>query len=168
MQYNGLQALDIFRRQAGNIVLFDLILLLAMLGVAAAVWLADGRARPTATFGSGPALPLIGGLALTPLALFLIADLNIQIVQADTYYKSGLAYEGRGQWESAVVLYNEAVKIEPNEDYYYLFLGRALLEYASSGQARHRYAAGGSDRFLHRRAATDARTRACSLAIAKI
>ena len=134
LQYNGLQALDVFRRQAGNIVLFDAILLLAMLGVAAAVWLADGRARPTATFGSGPVLPLIGGLALTPLALFLIADLNIQIVQADTYYKSGLAYESRGQWESAVVLYNESVKIEPNEDYYYLFLGRALLEYAGSGQ----------------------------------
>jgi tetratricopeptide (TPR) repeat protein len=33
-----------------------------------------------------------------------------------------------------VVLYNEATKIEPTEDYYYLFLGRALLEYASSGK----------------------------------
>jgi tetratricopeptide (TPR) repeat protein len=134
LQYDGLQVLDIFRRQANNIVLFDGVLLLVMLGVAAGVWLADGRARPTATFCTGPALPLVGALALTPLAFFLIADLNIQIVQADTYYKSGLAYEGRGQWESAVVLYNEAVKIEPKEDYYYLFLGRAMLEYASSGQ----------------------------------
>jgi len=134
LQYNGVQGLDIFRRQASNIVLFDAVFLLVMLGMAAAVWLADGRARPTATFCTGPALPLVGALALTPLAFFLIADLNIQIVQADTYYKSGLAFEGRGQWESAVVLYNEAVKIEPNEDYYYLFLGRAMLEYASSGQ----------------------------------
>ncbi len=134
LQYAGLAVLDVFRRQAGNIVVFDVILLLVMLGLAAGVWLADGRARPSATFCTGPTLPLIGALALTPLAFFLIADLNIQIVQADTYYKSGLAYEGRGQWESAVVLYNEAVKIEPNEDYYYLFLGRALLEYASSGQ----------------------------------
>ena len=64
----------------------------------------------------------------------VIVNTNIQTVQADTYYKQGMAYEGAGQWEGAVVLYNEAAKLEPQEDYYYLFLGRALLQLADMAQ----------------------------------
>ena len=60
----------------------------------------------------------------------VIVNTNIQTVQADTYYKQGMAYEGAGQWEGAVVLYTEAARLEPQEDYYYLFLGRALLQLA--------------------------------------
>jgi tetratricopeptide (TPR) repeat protein len=45
-----------------------------------------------------------------------------------------MAYEGAGQWEGAVVLYSEASKLEPQEDYYYLFLGRALLQLADMTQ----------------------------------
>ena len=82
-----------------------------------------------------PALSLgIGAVALV-LALVIIINTNIQTVQADTYYKQGLAYESAGQWEGAVVLYTEAAKLEPQEDYYYLFLGRALLQLAETTQS---------------------------------
>ena len=70
-----------------------------------------------------PVLSLGVGLGALILALVVIVNTNIQTVQADTYYKQGMAYEGAGQWEGAVVLYSEASKLEPQEDYYYLFLG---------------------------------------------
>jgi tetratricopeptide (TPR) repeat protein len=132
--YGGLQGLAIFQKIADHIVVFDVILLLAMLLLALAAWLSDLRPRPIRWFNYSAALPVIATLVLTPLALAGIYNLNIQIVRADTYYKQGLAYDGQGQAESAIVLYNEAAKIEPTEDYYYLFLGRGLLEFASAAQ----------------------------------
>jgi len=67
-------------------------------------------------------------------ALLIVVNINIRTVQADVYYKQGLAYEGAGAWESAVILYREAARLEPKEDYYYLFLGRALLQYAMEAE----------------------------------
>ena len=85
-------------------------------------------------FWPAPVLSLGAGLSALVAALLVIVNTNIQTVQADTYYKQGLAYEGAGQWEGAVVLYGEAAKLEPQEDYYYLFLGRALLQLADMTQ----------------------------------
>jgi tetratricopeptide (TPR) repeat protein len=67
--------------------------------------------------------------------LLIILNINIRTVQADTYYKQGLAYESTGGWESAVTLYREAARLEPAEDFYYLFLGRALLSYANGSRS---------------------------------
>ena len=50
-------------------------------------------------------LSLGGGPVAFVLALVIIVNTNIQTVQADTYYKQGLAYEGVGEWEGAMVLY---------------------------------------------------------------
>ncbi len=135
MTTQGLSGLDVFRHMAGHIVFFDLCLLLVGLGLAVALLFADTRPRPAHAFGRTPALSLGGGLALGIVALLLIININIQTVQADTYYKQGLAYEGAGQWEGAVILYQQAAKLEPNEDYYYLFLGRALLQLSEMTQA---------------------------------
>jgi len=81
-----------------------------------------------------PVLSLGVGLVALVAAFVVIVNTNIQTVQADTYYKQGMSYEGAGQWEGAIVLYNEAAKLEPQEDYYYLFLGRALLQLADMTQ----------------------------------
>jgi tetratricopeptide (TPR) repeat protein len=86
--------------------------------------------RPAKLFDRSPALSLGVGLAAAILAGGIIVGVNLQTVQADTYYKQGLGYEAAGQWEGAVVLYREAALLEPEEDYYYLFLGRALLQLA--------------------------------------
>ncbi len=37
-------------------------------------------------------------------------------------------------WPAAIAIYNRANDLAPNEDYYYLFLGRAYLEYAKTLQ----------------------------------
>ena len=125
-----LSDLAVFRQIAEHVVIFDILLLVLTLTLAAALLFADLRPRPTRFFGRMPVLSLGVGLIAFVTALVVIVNTNIQTVQADTYYKQGMAYEGAGQWEGAVVLYTEAARLEPQEDYYYLFLGRALLQLA--------------------------------------
>jgi len=137
IQARGFVGLDVFHHIASFIVVFDVALLISMLGLAAALWLADRRPRPERAFQALPAVPLLGGILLSVAALFVIVDVNIQTVQADMYYKQGLSYESASSWESAAILYLKAAQLEPHEDYYDLFLGRSLLQFssgASSGQ----------------------------------
>jgi tetratricopeptide (TPR) repeat protein len=132
----GLSGMDALRHVANHVVVFDGVLLLLGLGLAAAIGWSDPRPRGDRTFGRSPALSLTAGAVATVVVLFVILSVNIRTVQADTYYKQGLAYEDAGGWESAVTLYREAARLEPAEDFYYLFLGRALLSYANSVPVR--------------------------------
>jgi tetratricopeptide (TPR) repeat protein len=134
MTRTDLSGLAVFNFIAGHVAVFDILLFALMLALAGGLLLADSRPRPARTFGRMPALSLGVGLVAFALALVVIVNTNIQTVQADTYYKQGMAYEGAGQWEGAVVLYTEAAKLEPQEDYYDLFLGRALLQLADMTQ----------------------------------
>ncbi|MGQ9489418.1 MAG: tetratricopeptide repeat protein [Anaerolineae bacterium] len=132
----GLSGLDIFRHIANNIVVFDLCLLLIIGGLALTIALSELYQRPVQAFARRPLLSLTGGALLAALAFAIIVNVNIQTVQADTLYKQGLPYESAGQWEGAAVLYREAVRLEPQEDYYYLFLGRSLLQLATAAPAK--------------------------------
>ncbi len=136
LSLSGLSGLAIFRHMAGHIAVFDLFLLLIILALAATIALGEPRPWPARAFGRTPVLSLGAGALLTAAAAAVIINVNIQTVQADTLYKQGLAYESAGQWEGAAILYREAVLLEPQEDYYYLFLGRALLQLATSVPAR--------------------------------
>jgi len=131
----GLTGMDIFHRVASHIVLFDLALLIGIVGLALMLWLADLRPRPVRIFHAIPAVPVVGGVIAAVGAVLIIVNVNIRTVQADTYYKQGLAYEEANSWDGAVALYLQATQREPKEDYYYLFLGRALLQAASVAQA---------------------------------
>jgi tetratricopeptide (TPR) repeat protein len=131
----GLAGLDALERVANHVVIFDLVLLLVGLGLAAAIWWADPRPLPGRAWGRSPILSLAFGAVAAAAVLLVVLNINIRTVQADTYYKQGLAYEGAGTWESAITLYGEAARLEPTEDFYYLFLGRALLSYANGVQA---------------------------------
>lgn len=132
----GLSGLDIFRHIAAHIVVFDLFLLLVIWGLALAIALSEPHQRPVQAFAQRPLLSLSGGALLAALAAAIIVNVNIQTVQADTLYKQGLAYESAGQWEGAAILYREAARLEPQEDFYYLFLGRSLLQLATSVPAK--------------------------------
>jgi tetratricopeptide (TPR) repeat protein len=133
---DGLTGMDALRHVANNVVVFDGVLLLLSLGLAAAIGWSDPRPRADRTFGGSPVLSLAAGAVAAVAVLLVVLGINIRSVQADTYYKQGLAYEGTGGWESAVTLYREAARLEPAEDFYYLFLGRALLSYANEVPAR--------------------------------
>jgi tetratricopeptide (TPR) repeat protein len=76
------------------------------------------------------------GLAVASiLAIMIISQTNMRVVQADMVYKRGKPYDEQGlrqndplNWDVAIAIYEEALKLAPWEDFYYLFLGRAFLE----------------------------------------
>lgn len=84
------------------------------------------------------ALPAVGrswaaastGVAAVALAAFLILTVNVTLVKADIVYKQGQQFDSQGNWLSSVELYKRALATRKTEDYYMLFLGRALLELA--------------------------------------
>ncbi len=73
------------------------------------------------------------GLAL--LALALVVGLNVNAVKADMFYKQGLSYDNQQAWPGSVGPYRKAISLSPNEDFYYLFLGRAYMEWARNARS---------------------------------
>jgi cyclophilin family peptidyl-prolyl cis-trans isomerase/tetratricopeptide (TPR) repeat protein len=63
-------------------------------------------------------------------AIVLLLASNLRVVRADILYKQGLSSEKAGEWDAAIFFYQQAINVAPNEDFYYLFLGRALMEKA--------------------------------------
>ncbi len=83
---------------------------------------------PDVLIRSGYSLPsAIGFVVLSAMALLLSDFLNLRIIQADIIYKTGMQFDGQGQPQIAVPVFQWAIERSPNEDYYYLFLGRAYL-----------------------------------------
>ncbi len=60
----------------------------------------------------------------------LIFTTNLGVIRADIVYKHAKSYFEAGQWDASITLNQQAMKYAPKEDYYYLFLGSALLEKA--------------------------------------
>ncbi len=63
---------------------------------------------------------------------WLILTTNLNVIKADIYYKQGQAYDNKQSRDAAIELYKKALTLAPNEDFYYLFLGRAYLERAQA------------------------------------
>jgi tetratricopeptide (TPR) repeat protein/O-antigen ligase len=57
---------------------------------------------------------------------------NLNVIRADIYYKQGQAYDNSQSRDAAIELYKKALTLAPNEDFYYLFLGRAYLDRAQA------------------------------------
>ncbi len=121
---------------ASTITTYYLFVFLVVVGVALGLTFLFRRAvARVGRQGSGGSLVEPAGLAVlatailgSALAGFIIYVSNISIVRADIYYKQGLSYENAKQWDVAVRYYDEALEIAPSQDFYYLFLGRALME----------------------------------------
>jgi cyclophilin family peptidyl-prolyl cis-trans isomerase/tetratricopeptide (TPR) repeat protein len=93
-------------------------------------WRWGGKPADVAVIGLGLLLPLLVGIT--------IQATNIRIVRADIVYKEGLSSERAGQWDGAIYLYEHALDLAPNEDFYHLFLGRAYMEKAKRAPAEQR------------------------------
>jgi O-antigen ligase/tetratricopeptide (TPR) repeat protein len=115
----------------------------------------DGRRRqPAVQYGSSrgggstewfrnPLLLALYGVALF-VALFIVVTVNSASVRADTLFKQAQAYDnaqryftqqdtGSGTiYPGSLQFYDEAISLQPNQDYYYLFEGRAWLEAAKA------------------------------------
>ncbi len=75
---------------------------------------------------------LSGGTTVVILliVIWLANWTNLRVVQADMAFKSADAFTEPDSWPIAIQIYDQANTLAPAEDYYYLFLGRAYLEYA--------------------------------------
>lgn len=83
-------------------------------------------------------LPVVAGI--------LIVATNLSIVRADVLYKQGLSSEKAQQWDGALFFYQKAVDMAKDQDFYYLFLGRAYLEKSQGQQGRRSGAVAGRER----------------------
>jgi cyclophilin family peptidyl-prolyl cis-trans isomerase/tetratricopeptide (TPR) repeat protein len=99
---------------------------------------------------------IVASILLPILAVILVSATNISIIRADTWYKQGLSSERLRQWDAAIPLYEEATSLAPNEDFYYLFLGRSYMEKGNAG--------GGQDRELMLKESESALQRALEIA----
>ena len=85
----------------------------------------------------GSTAGLVGAVIIFPVALFLVQTTNLRIIQADVVYKQARPLDQQAarsgnpqQWDAPIAIYEHAIELAPNEDFYYLFLGRAYLEKA--------------------------------------
>ncbi len=98
------------------------ILVVGVLGLALAM---AGRSNP-ATRNRPVSLVVLP--VLTLIAGVLIYTTNFAGVQADIYYKAGTNYDAAGAWDRSIAAYQRAFDLQPTQDFYALFLGRAYLE----------------------------------------
>src|SRR5439155_8303288 len=87
------------------------------------------RTAPTTEWVKNPIMLPVYLLALAAAA-FVILTVNVANVQADTLYKQGQSYDGAQRWTDSITHYIRAIQLQPDQDYYYLFLGRAYLEWS--------------------------------------
>ncbi len=76
---------------------------------------------------------LLGGLLL--VGFLLIGPYCYDLIRADILYKQGLSFASSSEltkMQIGIAHYEKAMELAPQEDYYLLFLGKALLSYAQS------------------------------------
>lgn len=114
-------------RVANTLIIYYLFLFFLLLALATA--LVRGAALPPQTWR-------IANWWLYPILIvgltWIILMTNLNVIRADIYYKQGQAYDNPQSRDAAIELYKKALTLAPNEDFYYLFLGRAYLERAQA------------------------------------
>ncbi len=113
----------------GVFAMYAIAIILAILLLALTLIFDQGEVTGKQQGGSSLASVAVPGVAV--VVLMLAWATNIRPVRADIYYKQALSAEGSG-WDASIALHRKAIELAPNEDRYYLFLGRAELEKARS------------------------------------
>ena len=130
-----LQLQQFVTAEADNAVLFlaYFFMFVILLLVTAGLILALAQKPAARESGSVPAYLLLLGLVI--LGGWFVFISNVQVIQADMVYKRGRFFDNEASrtrnlenWDSAIAIYENALERVPNEDFYYLFLGRAYLE----------------------------------------
>ncbi len=118
---------------AATLSIFYVWVGLLVLGMAQALyteaWPASsgrGAARGRGLANTSP-VAVITYVTLPLIAIVLSIFVNLQNIQADIIYKTGLQFDDAGQPQAAIPLFKQSLVLTPGEDYYYLFLGRSYL-----------------------------------------
>ena len=118
---------------AATLTIFYVLLGFNLAGLAGALTLettppATGRALARSRGQAAKSPAAITAYVALPIAVVLLTIFtNLQVIQADIVYKTGLQFDDAGQPQAAIPLYQRALALAPGEDYYYLFLGRSYL-----------------------------------------
>ncbi len=110
---------------ANTIIFFYLVIFAMILGIALSLLREETLPSTTCLRANVWLYPV-----LAVLCAVLMYVSNVSPIRADIYYKQGQAYDSAKQWDGSIFHYIKAIKTTPNEDFYYLFLGRAFLEKA--------------------------------------
>ncbi len=76
----------------------------------------------------GPIIAIAGFI----FVIWLSVTTNLQTIHADIAFKMAEPFASSRQWAVANELYRRSIELSPDEDYYYLFLGRGSLEEAKT------------------------------------
>jgi tetratricopeptide (TPR) repeat protein len=121
------EVIDLAWRGTGTVMIYYLATFGLLTLLALALMREGERAFAPASWPRRALYPLF-----LPLVAFLILTTNINPIRADTIYKQGLEWDHRQQWDASIAIYEEAIKLAPDEDWYYIFLARSILEKAKA------------------------------------
>lgn len=116
-------------RFEGLLTLFYFVLFLLLLALAAVL----PKELPSRVREGSPIRMIAAPITLL-VVVVLAFFTNIRVIQADIVFKIADPFVRSSQWPVAIAIYKRANELAPNEDYYYLFLGRAFLEDAKTLQ----------------------------------
>ncbi len=77
----------------------------------------------------------LGAIVIVPLLIIGINTTNLNNIRADTIFKQADPLKGQGQWDAAIAHYKKVSSLQPNEDFYDLWMGAAFLEKANTAPA---------------------------------
>jgi tetratricopeptide (TPR) repeat protein len=84
---------------------------------------------PVRSTSSGAFSAILAPVVL--LGVFTATNIsNLRVIDADITFKMADPFTKNGQWDIATLLYQRSIQLTPQEDHYYLFLGRSYLEQA--------------------------------------
>jgi tetratricopeptide (TPR) repeat protein len=114
----------------GMLTSYYVLALAAILMLATALLLKARADRSQPVLDAPLVRPVVWGIYPVLLAamVLIVVYTNLRPIHADMAYKQADPYDRQGMWDFSIVLDQEAIKLAPTEDFYYLFLGRAFLE----------------------------------------
>lgn len=92
-----------------------------------------GRAQQGERWTRRPWSGLVGVIGVV-IGLYVGFGPSLHPIQADIYFKQGKAFHNAGRYREAEAIYRKTLALAPDEDYYYLFMGKALLEHGQRAQ----------------------------------
>ncbi len=111
----------------GLLALYYVALFFIVGAIAVCLWF--GETRAPGEF-SRAVLNVAAIPILTLVWVALVYLTNFAGVSADILYKSGTNFDSAGLWDRSIDAYERALQLQPQQDFYLLFLGRAYLEAA--------------------------------------
>ena len=105
------------------------VALFVLMGVLALAMMLDESEMIASDWARSPVSAVVAPILIVAGAV-LIYTTNFSGVAADILYKVAQSYDNAGQWDRSIATYERALQMQPAQDFYALFLGRAYLESA--------------------------------------